>query len=297
MILVTGGTGFIGRALVGRLLKRGHPVRLLARSREKARSLFPGAEIVKGDILDRDAVKKALRGAGTVIHLAGLISYTLPKERIFRVNLEGTKTLLEASGNVDKFIFSSSTSVYGETHGKASELTPPNPRNFYGESKLAAEKAILASGIPSLIYRLAVVYGTGSPIWDNIMSFFSRGFPVPRTHNVVNLIHISDVTRAFLTGLKKGRGIYIIAGQTIPFMGLASLLSYHLEIKPRFWPVWLVRLLASFRGRAAEIDAFIMNRDFDGSKAKEELGFVPEAYLEREIKKMVEAYKSMNKKT
>lgn len=288
MILVTGGTGFLGRTLVTDLLEQGHSVRLLARDPILARELFPRADVVKGT-LDSD-LTHALKDVSQVIHLAGLISYTLPREELFRVNVEGTQNLLRAASKVDKFLFSSSISVYGECNG-VTEDTPPRPRNHYGESKLAAEQSVEASLIPSLSYRLSVVYGPGSPIWARVMRLFGRGFPIPNTKAVVNLIHVSDVSRAFQLGLKKGTGVYNIAGdKPIPMKELASLLAYHLGIKPRFWPVRLVTPLAKLKGKGAEVEAYTQNRDVDGSKARKELGFEPEAFLEKELKVMVEEF-------
>jgi len=294
MILVTGGTGFIGQSLVKELLSEGRSIRILTRKPEEAKKLFPKAEAFKADILDPSSLKPALKGIEEVIHLAGKISYTLPKQELFRQNLEGTKNLLEASREAEKFLFSSSVSVYGETPENVDETSPPKPRDFYGESKLAAEEAVQASGIPSLVYRVSVVYGTGSPIWEGVMRLFSRGFPLPKTKNYTNLIHVSDVSRAFSLGLKKGNGIYNIAGEkSIPFIELASLLAYHFGIKPKFWPVWLVKFLASFKGRGKEIDTFIQNRLYETSKVQRDLGFKPDAYFEKEIKNMVEWYKSL----
>ena len=298
MILITGGTGFLGQNIVKKLQSENYPIRLLCRDKEKAQALFPKAEVVKGDILDKGSLIEACKGVKTVIHLAAVISYTLPEEKIFLQNVEGTKNLLEAAKNADKFIFSSSTSVYGATVGKASENTPPNPRTSYGKSKVAAEKVIIESGIPFLVYRISVVYGQGSPIWYDIMKFFGKGFPIPKAHSVINLIHISDVASAFQIGVKKGNGIYNIAGEkSLPFRELASILSYHLGRKPRFWPTWLVLLLAQTKGKAKkELEAFITNRDFENMKAKKELGFVPKAILEKELKNMVEWYKNVSSK-
>jgi nucleoside-diphosphate-sugar epimerase len=291
MILVTGATGFIGRHLVKDLLEKGHSLALLTRKPELARQLFPKARAVKGDI--QSIPEEACRGVSKVIHLAGAISYSLPREQLFRVNVEGTRNLLAAARNCEKLIFSSSVSVYGETNELVDEATPPTPQSPYGESKLAAERAIEAAELPSLIYRLSVVFGEGSPIWAGIMKFFGKGFPIPKARTSTNLVHVSDVSRAFQLGLKKGRGTYIIAGdKTIPFMELASLLAYHLGTKPKFWPPWVVKLLARVKGKAAGIDSFTQNRFYSIEKARRELGWQPEAYFEKEIKNMVEWYMS-----
>ncbi|MBI4176051.1 MAG: NAD-dependent epimerase/dehydratase family protein [Candidatus Aenigmarchaeota archaeon] len=293
MILVTGGTGFIGQNLVRDLLNEGYPARLLCRDIEKARKMFPKIEAVKGDILDKESIRKAVKDAGTIIHLAGVISYTMPREELFRINLQGTKNLLEASKNASKFIFSSSVSVYGSTKGVADEATPARPRNFYGQSKLAAETAVLESGIPSVCNRISVVYGVGSPIWWKIMKFFGKGFPIPKANTNTNLIHVSDVSRAFIIGLEKGKGVYNIAGnENIPFINLANMLASEIGIEPKFWPVWLVKLLAGLKGKGKDMDAFILNREYRIEKARKELGFSPRMPIEEGIKEMVGWYKS-----
>ena len=114
MILITGGAGFIGREVTRNLLSKGHQVRLLARNPEGIKSLFPKAEVVWGDITDINSLDKALDGVDTVIHLAGLISYSKrDKDLLHMVNVEGTRNLLAHCGNVNRFVFSSSVSVYG----------------------------------------------------------------------------------------------------------------------------------------------------------------------------------------
>src|SRR3989338_2802818 len=112
MILVTGGTGFIGQATVRELLAHGHAVRLLARDPERSKALFPTAEVIKGDILDKD-LSPAFEGVNSLIHLAGLISHTLPRKELFRVNVEGTKNVLSFADGGDKIVFASSVAVYG----------------------------------------------------------------------------------------------------------------------------------------------------------------------------------------
>lgn len=289
MLLVTGGTGFIGRAIVSHL---GGQVRLLARDVNAAREAFPKAEVVKGNILDSGSLDKAMRDVDQVVHLAGEVNYQLSREEVFRINDLGTRNVLNAAQEADRFVFASSVSVYGETTSLATEQTLPKPRTWYGESKLAAERAVEAAAIPSVSLRIGVVFGIGSPIWMNIMRFFSKGFPIPRSPTKTNVVHVSDVARAFAIALEKGKGIYNVASKhSIPFIELASLLSYHMGLKPKFWPVWLVRLLAKSKGKLQDMDLFITNREYSIEKAEQELGWTPEAYLEKELKAMVEWYK------
>lgn len=294
MILITGATGFIGQRLGKDLLERGEQVRILAREPGLAKGLFPKAEVVKGDILDRDSLKRALRGTDQVVHLAALISYTTPGQELWKVNVDGTRNLVELAKDAEKFLFSSSVSVYGQTREPATEEQLPSPRTPYGESKLEGERLVRNSGLPHACFRIGVVYGPGSPIWAEILRFFGKGFPIPRTKNVTNLIQVGDVSRAFRIGLKKGKGVYnIAAGRSVPFVELASLLSYHLGKKPRFWPSGLVRSLAALMGKGREIEAFTLNREYSIEKARKELGFSPAVRLEAGLKEMVEWYKGL----
>ncbi len=296
MILVTGGTGFIGQDLVRRLLSEGRSVRLLARNPAPARKLFPRASVLKGDLLDPDSLKKACSSVDAVIHLAGLVSYSLPREELFRANFQGTRNLLQASRKASRFLFASTVAVYGDCSDKATEGTPPDPLTSYAESKLAAENAVLSSSLPHAALRLSTLYGPDNPAWEEFMAFILRGVPLPKSRNIIDLLHVSDASRAFLLALKKGRGTFNIAGgSSLPLRELASLLAYHLDKKPRFWPVWTVRLLARLRGRLGSVDALLTNRNYDISRAKKALGWEPQTYFEKELRAMVESFKGKNR--
>lgn len=295
MILITGATGFIGSNLVKELLSKGYNLRVLVRNPATVKKLFSKADIVKGDITQKETLKNALRDIDTVIHLAGIVSYSKPRQEIFKINVEGTKNLLEFCNNVEKFIFSSSVAVFGNIKGKANENYPCNPTNPYGESKYEAEKIIMNSGIDSLILRLAPVYGVGSKQWIKNLKLLESGFPIPNTKNLTHILHVSNACKAFELGLKKGKGIYIIAdANPIPFLEFAETLIKLLGKKPKRIPVWLAKLIASFKGMGTYLDVLIQNRNYDISKAKRELGYKPKANFELEVKKMVEWYKSVN---
>src|SRR5919107_4801473 len=99
LTLVTGATGFTGSHLVRSLVADGIPVRVIARSAERARQVLPeGVEIVEGDIADSDVIERSMRGVGTVYHLAAVYREAKhPELRYREVNVEASRMLLEAA--------------------------------------------------------------------------------------------------------------------------------------------------------------------------------------------------------
>ena len=294
MILVTGGTGFAGREVVKELVKKGHKVKLLVRDPKEAKKIFPRLKMIRGDITNRKSLAPALRGVDTVVHLAGLVSYSKPKAELIRINLEGTKNLLAHCGKIKKFIFSSSVGVLGEIKGVADESYPTNPMTDYAESKLLAEKAILESGVPAIIFRIAPIYGIGSPSWLKNLKLLEEGFPIPKTDNLTHIVHVSDVAQAFELGVRRGLGIFIIAdSKPVKFIDFAEKLVRLLGKEPKILPFWMVKLAAKMKGMGTYLDVLTMNRNYSIEKAKQKLGYKPKADLERELKKMVEWYREM----
>ncbi len=294
MILVTGATGFLGRPLAEELIKEGHKVRILCRDGEKGRTLFPKAEIFRADLEDPGTLEGAGKDVSTVYHLAGLVSYSKSRSEIFSANVDATRNLLEECRKVDRIIFSSSVGVYGKIRGIADEGYPFGPRNPYSESKLESERLVSASGIPSVMLRIAPVYGKGSPSWKKALKLLSSGFPIPKTKNLTHVVHVSDVLQALEKSLKKGKGAYNIADrEPMPFMDFAEAIARQMGKKPRRMPMFAVKGFAKAMGMGAYFDVLTANRHYSIEKAVKELGYAPKAEFNKELGEMIEWYKGL----
>ncbi|MBN1897011.1 MAG: NAD(P)-dependent oxidoreductase [Candidatus Aenigmarchaeota archaeon] len=293
MILVTGATGFVGSEVTKRLIEKGYKVRALCMNRNSIASLPKGVEAVEGDITKEQTLISATDGVDIVIHLAGIVSYSLSTEELFRINAIGTKHLLQQCAGVKKFIHASSVSVYGEVKGEADENYPATPSTPYGESKLKAEQFVRDSGINHVILRMAPVYGKGSPSWKKNLKLLEKGFPVPNTDNMTHVLHVTDAADAFVKAVEKGSGTYNIADSSpMHFTDFADKLLTLLGKKPRHLPFFMVRAAAAAMKMGIYLNVLTMNRHYVIRKARRELGFEPKADFDKESAKMVEWYKS-----
>ena len=166
--LVTGGAGFIGSHVAERLLSLGHDVRILDNlatgSRENLAAIGSAAEFVEGDVQDAVVCARALDGIEVVFHLAALGS--VPRSirdswASHDANVNGTLRLLEAArhGSVRRVVFSSSSSVYGDTPTLPKiETMEPLCRSPYAAGKLAGEQYTLAYARAGLLEGVALRY-------------------------------------------------------------------------------------------------------------------------------------------
>lgn len=185
-VLVTGATGFIGRALAKRLAASGLKVRCLVRQGSDISRLPPGMEITRGDLLDPASLEAAVRGAAQVWHLAALVrpagvlvSRKRLEERFYSVNAAATGLLAgkAARAGVKRFIYFSSVSALGPGVNLRDDAEP-RPLTLYGKSKLAGEAALkeaARAGLDYIILRPSMIYGPGSPGWTPLFDSVRRG--------------------------------------------------------------------------------------------------------------------------
>ncbi len=167
VVVVTGGTGFIGRHVLPLLLERGHQVRALARTGSEAK-LVDEVEPVRGDVTDPAAIEKLVRGAEIVIHLAGVAHTDLEgapdRERARRINVDGARNLLETSlrQGVRRVVLASSVHVYeGQAGCQVREDSKQGAENFYAETKIELERISreFAGRMEIVIGRPCLTYG------------------------------------------------------------------------------------------------------------------------------------------
>ena len=204
MIFITGNSGFIGSYLTSFLVKNGYSLRGFDVAPKRIASAdYPH---VIGDLLDEKVVKRAMTGCESVIHLAAEHKDSgISRECYFHVNEDGTKCLLRCASElgIKKFIFFSSVAVYGDQQG-ATEETTPRPVTPYGESKLAAEQAVVkwAGEDPQrmcIVIRPAVVFGPNNRA--NIFKLIKyvcdgKFIWVGNGENVKSIAYVENLVRA-----------------------------------------------------------------------------------------------------
>ncbi len=200
MILVVGGTGFVGRNLIRRLRQKGLMVRAAVRDLARAQQLADlGVEVVPGDISDKASLEHAAAGVERIVHLVGIIQES-PGATFNAVHVEGTRNLAEAAkkAGVRHFFYQSALG------------TRPGAKSEYHRTKWQAEEIVRASGIPYTILRPSLIYGPGdqftlrlaeiirqSPVLPIIGSGKSKVQPIS-LDDVVSCIVKAVTSEAFL---------------------------------------------------------------------------------------------------
>jgi len=228
---VTGGTGFIGKHVVQKLLARGYEVWALARSERSAAVLVNmGAQVVPGDITDTESMRGGMHGSDLVIHLAAW--YKLGATDWMHaeaINVSGTRKVLRLAHELDvpKIVYVSTVAVFGDTKGQLVDETYFQGGPFLTESDrtkwLAHYKValpLIEKGAPIVIAMPGGVYGPGdSSVLAEMMRLFYKGLPaVPGPETTLTYAHVEDIAEGILLSAEKGRigESYVLTGPAIP---------------------------------------------------------------------------------
>ena len=280
-ILVTGGTGFIGRHILPALARDGHSLRILHRDPRQGEALAAHGEPFLGDLGDVERLVFAAEGMEAVVHAAGVIRGNA--ERDFQRGNAGTASRLacacRAAGTIRRIVHLSSLSAFGPAPGNAvpDESDSPAPISPYGRSKLAAERALDegCGGIPVLHLRLTAVYGPGDRETLALFRMAARGaFFIPGgAERRIQMLFVADAVEAARAALATGpAGPYFIAHpRVLTYSDLSLALGQAIGRRVAVLPV--PALVVSLLGVASQGLGALARRPtmFNAGKAREML--------------------------
>lgn len=320
-ILVTGGTGFTGKALVNRLLNDGHEVVALDyKEGLKTEDLRArGAEVVIGSVTDKEILEKCMPGVDVVQHLAAAFrELNVPDTYYYDVNVNGTRNVLDAAQRhgVKKVVYCSTCGVHGNIDNPpGGEDAPIQPADYYQKTKYQAEpfvKEASKNGLDAVILRPAAIYGPGDP--ERFFMIFKRvskgTFPMfGNGRTFYHPLYVDNLVDALVLAMAPGKGTgeaYLIADEqyvTIEDLVRRIGKALNVNVKVPHYPV--MPLVVS--GRVMEtlcrpfgitppifprrVDWYRQNRAFKIDKAKRDLGYDPKVGLDEGLKRTAEWYK------
>lgn len=294
-VLVTGATGFVGRAVVSRLVERGTVVHALARRP----ITIPGCETIVGDLTGD---LPDLPTVDAVVHLASPPATGSPDEAdaLFRdVIVSGTERLIGKlrSGGVRRVVYASSVKVLGEASGARAwdEETPPAPESEYGRSKLQAERMLLEEdALGAVVLRFPILYGPGMTTRNMLRLFGAvhRGLPLPfgGLRNRRSLLYIEHAVDAIMLAVETPNAVgrtYLVADEPpLSTPQLVRAIGSGLGRRPRLLPVPRVLWRAAGRVgdllpqgvpavRTEQVRRLVGNLEVNSTKVRTKLGFAP----------------------
>jgi len=232
MILVTGATGFVGSAIVRRLLDNGETVRVLARPGSDRRNLDGlSVDVTEGDLLKPDTLVDAVAGCEGLFHVAADYRlWTRDPEAMFRANVEGTRQILLAAGRagIKRMVYTSSVATLGIVPGGvADEDTPVSYEDMIGvykQSKFRAEetaKQVIAEmSLPAVIVNPSTPIGPRdikpTPTGRMVVEAAAGRMPA-YVDTGLNIVHVDDVADGHLLAYEKGRigERYVLGGENL----------------------------------------------------------------------------------
>ncbi len=296
--LLTGGAGLVGSQVARLLAQRGDELRLTVREHTNLENLDFAYEPVRCDILDRRAVRRAMRGVERVFHLAGSTSLRAPIDALFQINVEGTRIVLEEAlrAGVERVVYTSSIAAVGPApRGMVADETQIFRGGYglpYMDSKHEAEVEALrlaARGLPVVIVNPAFVFGAGDvnrSSTELVRRFLRRELPA-YVDGALNVVDVKDVARGHLLADERGAlgERYILGNRNFTFERLLADLGRISGVEPPAIKlptpvaIALTETFQGFPGRptvtVGEVRTVSQWWAYSSAKAKRELGYSP----------------------
>ena len=243
MILVTGGTGFLGSYIIKHLVEKGYAVRAIRRSNNLpawiSKEIMNKVEWVEGDVLDVVALEEAMEGVDTVIHSAAVVSF-VKKERLnmYQVNVEGTANVVNMmlEKNIRRLVHISSVAALGRTEAgghvnEEKKWEESKVNTHYGSSKYKAELHVwrgIGEGLEAVILNPSTILGYGD--WNNgSCAIFKNVFKEFKwfVSGINGFVDVEDVAKAALQLMECtiSEQRFIVNGDTWPFKKLQDTIA------------------------------------------------------------------------
>jgi nucleoside-diphosphate-sugar epimerase len=326
--LVTGATGFIGGHVARAAVDRGHRVSTIARPASDTKELeSAGVTIIRGDLLDRSSVDKALDGADIIVHCAGKVGDRGTLEEYRPINVEALQSLLEACKNrpISRFIHMSSLGVYEARHHYGTDESEPLPDSHmdaYTTTKVEADRLVFgahqSAGLPAVVLRPGFVYG---PHDRSVLPRLLKRLRENRFNylggdqRVLNCIYIGNLVDAVFPAAERpeaiGQAYNLTDGERITKERFINAIADALEIErpKQKLPRWLAALASRFLRRQikkagmtgkpwitpAQYKFLQLNLDFSIEKAKRELGYHPRFSFDEGMRQTMDWYRTNSK--
>lgn len=318
-VLVTGGTGFLGRRLLAALAETGAEVACLARASSRTQGLPPATRVVRADLVSGQGLKEAVAGQDAVIHMAALL-FGLGWQDYLRGNALAADRLGQAlrGSGVERLVLVSSLAATGPcaVSPGVEDHTPPAPASAYGWSKLMAEQTLGRHvGDGMVVLRPPIIYGSGD---QGLLPYFRAarmGLVVTpgRRPFPVSVIHAHDAARAVLRCLSPAaHGVYHCndgAEHDMAGLGLAMAEAMGRTARAVGLPLPLMAAGAALCGLAGHVltrmgrraPSWNMDKYREASRAgwlcagariRRELGFVPAVSLREGLREAVDGYRA-----
>lgn len=314
-VLITGATGLLGKHLIEALQERGERIRALVLPQEDARHLQQqGIEVVRGDVTDASSLSTAVKDCRIIFHLAGMMGVWKPLARYRQVNVKGTENLYLAaeSAGVQRFVHTSSHTVYGLGHGRfLTEDDPLRPDNDpYSITKAEGDRLVrrllLQSPMETVIIRPGTFFGPGDHLHFGRMAQKvknGRAVLLGRGDNALPFCYVTDIVQGFVLAAyheKAPGNVYNITNdQPLTQREMFEAIAGELDSRPPrlhlpYWPIYcgsfvaekVVAPLTFTKPLVTQLGAMMFGTDNRHSveKARRELGYEPRVDLREGVR-------------